>query len=151
MDTPTQGPGYLSAEAILAADDIQETDVSVPEWGGKVRVRGFSLNDLLHLRKEAGNDERAMMVAMLAAGLVHPTLSRDQAEAMLSRSAAACQRIVESMNILNGLTGAGGSLVAATQQAFPAGPVPAAGTDLGEGPGDDQGDAAPEDVAVGVG
>lgn len=30
---------YLSAEQILGADDLSYEDVSVPEWGGTVRVR----------------------------------------------------------------------------------------------------------------
>lgn len=31
--------GLLSKEGILAAQDVKHEDVSVPEWGGEVRVR----------------------------------------------------------------------------------------------------------------
>lgn len=33
---------YLTREAILAAPDLAFEDVPVPEWGGKVRVRGMT-------------------------------------------------------------------------------------------------------------
>lgn len=33
---------YLSADDILNADDLGTEDVDVPEWGGKVRVRGLT-------------------------------------------------------------------------------------------------------------
>lgn len=33
---------FLSAAAILAADDLQREAVEVPEWGGKVMVRGMT-------------------------------------------------------------------------------------------------------------
>lgn len=34
--------GYLGRDAILAAPDLAFEDVPVPEWGGKVRVRGMT-------------------------------------------------------------------------------------------------------------
>lgn len=34
--------GYLTRDAILAAGDLQFEDVDVPEWKGKVRVRGMT-------------------------------------------------------------------------------------------------------------
>jgi hypothetical protein len=34
--------GYLSKADILESDDLPSQDVDVPEWGGTVRVRGFS-------------------------------------------------------------------------------------------------------------
>lgn len=39
--TPTM-PDLLSFDDIIAADDIQTEYVSVPEWGGRVRVRSLS-------------------------------------------------------------------------------------------------------------
>ena len=35
-------PVLLGREAILKADDLPTEDVSVPEWGGTVRVRGLN-------------------------------------------------------------------------------------------------------------
>lgn len=31
--------GYLTKDAIIASQDLPYEDVSIPEWGGKVRVR----------------------------------------------------------------------------------------------------------------
>lgn len=33
---------FLSKDDILKADDLPQTEVEVPEWGGTVRVRGLS-------------------------------------------------------------------------------------------------------------
>lgn len=38
----TAKPTLLSREAILGADDIEDEYVSVPEWGGTVRVQGLT-------------------------------------------------------------------------------------------------------------
>lgn len=38
----TTKPTLLSREQILAADDIKDEYVSVPEWGGTVRVQGLT-------------------------------------------------------------------------------------------------------------
>lgn len=37
--------GYLSKESILAADDLGYQDVSVPEWGGVVRLKEMTAGD----------------------------------------------------------------------------------------------------------
>lgn len=37
--------GYLTREQILAADDVEQEEVDVPEWGGKVIVRCLTGRD----------------------------------------------------------------------------------------------------------
>jgi hypothetical protein len=34
--------GFLTAEMIFAAPDIETEDVFVPQWGGKVRIKGMT-------------------------------------------------------------------------------------------------------------
>lgn len=133
----TQG-GYLSPEAILAAQDIPEADVDTPEWGGRVRVRGLTMGEVLAIRKAVGADERAVVIHTLVAAFVHPALTLDQAEAMMGKSGAVAQRVLQAVNSLN-LIGQGGPEVAAVQADFrPApGQAPAAGP--GPDPGPDEG------------
>ena len=49
----SDGLPYLSADEILAADDIPTLDVAVPEWGGRVRVRGFDVATVNQMRRQA--------------------------------------------------------------------------------------------------
>lgn len=43
--TPTEEGPYLSREQIREAPDLQERDVDVPEWGGKVRIRPLTIDE----------------------------------------------------------------------------------------------------------
>ena len=50
---------YLTAEAILQAEDFVYDDVECPEWGGTVRVRSLSGAQRVTLKKaiDAGKDD----------------------------------------------------------------------------------------------
>ena len=71
---------FLTADDILAADDIKMEAVPVPEWGGKVRVRGFDVRTANDLRRQATiknprtNEERVdndrLEALMFCAGVV---------------------------------------------------------------------------------
>lgn len=133
----TQG-GYLSPEAILAAQDIPEADVATPEWGGQVRIRGLTMGEVLAIRKAVGSDERAVVVHTLATAFVHPALTVDQAEALLGKSGAVCQRVLQAVNGLNQVTEQGPA-VGAAQAGFPASAGTPPDADPGAGAGADQG------------
>lgn len=132
--------GWLTAEAILAAQDIPEADVATPEWGppGLVHVRGLTMAEVLAIRKAVGQDERLVVIHTLATAFTHPELTIDQAEALLSKSGNVCQRVLKAVNGLNGM-GEGGPEVPAAQRAFPDAPGNAPGPDAGASPGPDQG------------
>lgn len=137
MDMDTTQGSYLTPEAILAAQDLPETDVDTPEWGGRVRVRGLSLGEVLAIRKAVGADERAVVVHTLATAFVHPTLTVDQAEAMLGKSGAVTQRVLQAVNAMNQV-GDQGPAVGAAQAGFPAEPGTPPAADPGPRPGPDQ-------------
>lgn len=42
---------YLTRESILGAKDLQRAEVEVPEWGGKVLVRGMTANERADFEK----------------------------------------------------------------------------------------------------
>lgn len=133
----TQG-GYLSPEAILAAQDIPETDVATPEWGGQVRVRGLTMGEVLAIRKAVGSDERLVVVHTLATAFVHPTLTVDQAEALMGKSGSVCQRVLVAVNAMNQV-GDQGPAVGAAQAGFPGAPGTSPDADPGAGAGADEG------------
>ncbi len=98
----------LSIEDILAAKDIEERLVQVPEWGGAVKIKTISKGRQQNLRKQAtvnGEvDPEKLEMLMLAACLTEPAITPAQAEALREKSAAAVDRILREVMGLNGMT-----------------------------------------------
>ena len=138
MDKDTSQGQYLTPEAILAAQDISTTDVPTPEWGGMVQVRALTMGEVLAIRKAVGMDERQVVIHTLATAFVQPAITLDQAEAMLAKSGAVTQRVLQAVNGLNQV-GEAGPEVQAAQGRFPAGSGVPAAADPGQGPVPDQG------------
>ena len=105
---------YLSAESIWSANDIQESEVDVPDWGGKVKIRGLTLEQMstlatrvTHRNVRTGQDEidRELSVALtLIYGMVEPQLTEADAAKLSTKSAAAVTRIVQAINALGPTT-----------------------------------------------
>ena len=59
---------YLTAAAILQAEDFVYDDVECPEWGGTVRIRSLSGAQRVTLRKaiDNGNDNVDEMLCVMA-------------------------------------------------------------------------------------
>lgn len=101
----------LSKEAILAADDRKFVDVSVPEWGGQVRVATVEAitHDrwmAAHAKDGGGADKfRIYYVALCCVDENGKTLfSPEDVEALGKKSAQAINRIFEVASDLNGLS-----------------------------------------------
>lgn len=63
------GSKILSAAEILAADDLQTVDVEVPEWGGVVRLRsltGEEISKIIDATSQRGADRALQIVALCA-------------------------------------------------------------------------------------
>lgn len=102
---------YLSAEAILGADDLEAEDVAVPEWGGTVRVRGLSgtERDKLEARYSGDKPRDNFRAALAAAALVDADdkrMFRSEAEVkrLGDRSSAALERVCNVAMRLSGLS-----------------------------------------------
>lgn len=109
---------YLSAEAILAFDDVQVRDVPVPEWNGTVRLRSMSGRERdsfeASLREVHGKDivintvnSRAGLVARCA---INPDTGErlftdQQINALGEKNAAVLDRLYEVAAELSGLGG----------------------------------------------
>src|SRR5215468_3110224 len=100
----------LSADDIWAAHDIREQIVSVPEWGGSVRVRALDLTQMavvanasIRRNLRTGQDEADRETAMLYTlieGMVEPQLTLADAERLKAKSASAVTKIVQAINAL---------------------------------------------------
>lgn len=110
---------YLSADAILGADDLPVEDVPVPEWGGTVRVQGMTgtardkfESAMLDDKMSGVSKDRAMAnyrARLAAATLVDENGKRlFQGDAVVRRlgekSAQALTRVAEVASRLSGLS-----------------------------------------------
>lgn len=111
---------YLTADQILGADDLRSEDVSVPEWGGIVRVQGMSGTardefeaslmkdsmDGVASKDKALDNYRARLAALTMVDAEGKRLFRSPAEVkrLGQKSADALNRVVEVASRLSGLT-----------------------------------------------
>ena len=120
----------LTAENImLAAKGPETVEVDVPEWGGPVKVRGFSRAEVKALRKRCTTvttsggqrsediDTDLLEREMFLEGLVEPKLSRDHWEALQAKAAGGIETVLKAITAASGLTKAEG---AEMKSAFPA-------------------------------
>ena len=107
---------FLTKDQILGADDRGTEPVDVPEWGGKVLVRGMTGKDradyiastVLIRGKQTAPDMSNMQAKLVARCIVGDDGARlfaDQdIEALGEKSAAALERVFEVASKLSGLT-----------------------------------------------
>lgn len=103
---------FLTAEAILSADDQPKKEVKVPEWGGSVWVRTMSSVERDKYEKEVQRSEDSVpdnFRAKLAVKTVcdkdgNLLFSEDQAEALGKKSAKVLDRIFSAIMSLNGFS-----------------------------------------------
>ena len=103
--------GLLSKSAILGAADLKHEDVSVPAWGGTVRIRAMTGMERDAFRtsiaSEAGVPVGRFSAALLAATIVDEFGVRlftvDDIEALQAKSAASLDGPAEVAMRLNGL------------------------------------------------
>lgn len=123
----TEEKKYLSAQDILTADDLQEEDVYVPEWGGWVTVREVSASDRDWLEasmlKDAQTGEGVILennqggqfgadafrVRLVTLSLVDKEtkqrlFSNKQVEALGRKSNTALSKVAEVVLRVNGMT-----------------------------------------------
>lgn len=100
--------GYLKVEEILSARDLVEEDVECPEWGGKIRIRGLTVEAQDEYRKRATvKDEVDQNLAaryLFIASVVRPRFTADRVEQLSKKAAAPFNRVIKRCLVINGLT-----------------------------------------------
>lgn len=99
----------LTLEEILAAPDLAEKTVEVPEWGGTVVVRGFSKAVQQTLRREAMGEDGTLdadkvEMLMFCYGVVEPEIGSASYVALREKSAGAIDRVLKEILALSGLS-----------------------------------------------
>lgn len=101
--------GLLTKSAILAADDLKHEDVSVPEWGGEVRVRTMTgtQRNAFGAALVGEDDMVAFRVKLVVACAVgedgEPLFNDEDAQALAAKSGAALERVFLAASRLNGM------------------------------------------------
>lgn len=110
----TNGKGHmLTFEDIAAADDLRELTVEIPQWGGSVRVRELTKGQFDAIAAECvqieDRTERMIRIRLLtvAASLVEPAISAEQAEVFQAKNRLAFDRLAAALDDLNRLGGEG--------------------------------------------
>lgn len=125
---PAATYGYVSRQQIADADDITEEDVPVPEWGGKVRVRGltgeqrdeFEGSIIVEKRDpdrkgktKSSVEHRRLRAKLVVKSVVHPPDSPQAGQPMFdetdigwiaAKSAAALDRVFSTAQRLSGMS-----------------------------------------------
>lgn len=103
----------LTREAILTANDLKTVDVSVPEWGGTVRVRALTGTARDEFgRSLIGADGKpngaGYNMKLVAVSVVNEdgstTFTLDDVQVLGSKSAPALERVAEAAEALNKLS-----------------------------------------------
>jgi hypothetical protein len=104
----------LTADEILAAPDIEERIVDVPQWGGAVKIRSFSLKQVQDMRKASTGlnpatnrvevDNEELEARMFTAGMIEPAFTFKQYEQLREKSIGAIQTIMQAIMEISGLT-----------------------------------------------
>lgn len=100
----------LKVTDILAANDITEELVRVPEWGGSVRIRAFTKRRQQELRAMATDpktgqvDPHKLELQLFIHGVIEPQFAPIQATELLDKSAGAVDRVLERIMTISGMT-----------------------------------------------
>jgi len=99
---------------ILAADDIREEEIDVPEWGCSVLIRTFTRRQVSDMTKRATHRDRytqkdvihnAELEALtFVEGVADPKFTFEDYEQLQDKSISAMIRIVKAINNLSGLS-----------------------------------------------
>jgi hypothetical protein len=113
---------YLSADDIWAAKDIEERDVSVPQWPradgspGKVRIRTFSKKQADKMRKDSTGpnpnkpgrpvevDTDELEARLFTEGVIEPKFAFEDYERLQEKSAVAIGIILKAIMDASGLS-----------------------------------------------
>lgn len=97
----TEGPknvGFLSVEQILAAQDLDEREMDVPEWGGKIKIKALTNGQRHRIRQKATRnnviDDERMQLLLFIAGVIEPQFTEEHAGALRNKSSGVFDRVL---------------------------------------------------------
>lgn len=106
----TKTTRMLTVADILAASDITEEIVDVPEWGGPVTIRGLTKAKQHELRGMSTDprtgqiDTNKLEMQLFIHGVVDPKIEPIQATELLQKSAGAIDRVLKRIMTISGMS-----------------------------------------------
>lgn len=110
MAFDTQPTRLLTASEIWAVEDTPERTIEIPEWGGSVRIRGLTLEQIDRIataatrrdpRTQVETQDRSLLAAhTIIEGMLEPKLQLADIGRLRRRSATAITRIVQAISSL---------------------------------------------------
>jgi hypothetical protein len=102
----------LGIDEIVEAQDIQFTEVEVPEWGGTIRLGSLDAGELINfIEANDGPAKRNAGLRLIIKSLVNEDNKRIGTDAHLEhfkkKNAKVCSRLVDEILKLNGLDAKG--------------------------------------------
>lgn len=104
----------LTADDIWSAKDIEERTVSIPQWGGTVRIRTFSKKQVSELTKAATHRNRAtgkdevdndeLEALIFTEGMIEPKFTKEDYVKLCEKAAAPIAIILKAIMDASGLT-----------------------------------------------
>lgn len=95
----------LSFDQIAESEDVTEEDITIPEWGGEVRVRSLTRRQMKDITKAAQRrvgkriDWQADVFekGVFFYGLVHPQIDEEKYEVLLNKNQGPMQKIMDAI------------------------------------------------------
>ena len=120
----TKEPRILTYEDIIAAEDIRNSTLEVPEWGGAVRLRTFTKDVELRMRAEARGpggdvDSEKLEMLMLVYGIIEPEMTYEMVPHLRTKNAAVIDKILTEIVRMNQMGGDAIEKAVASFQAEP--------------------------------
>ncbi len=107
----------LSFEQVEDAQDIEQMELFVPEWGGSVLMKPWSTNDSLNFAEMFQKNQKQAVLHIVASSVINPDGSRmfaskAQIETLGGKSLKAVRRISNFAMQLNGISSDNAQLAA---------------------------------------
>ncbi len=97
----------LTAEDILTACDVKEEEVFVKEWGGNIKVKSLTVDQMQRIRKDAMldgvYDEEKFTMLLFTEGVSEPKFTEDQRIQLKEKSMASFGKVMVAIQKISGI------------------------------------------------
>ena len=98
----------LTADDILSSVELEEINVSVKEWGGKVKIKPLTKAEQQRIRKSCAKDDGSidnekLEMQLFIGGVVEPKFTEDQIPALRELNANAIDKVLTKIMSVSGL------------------------------------------------
>lgn len=92
----------LTLDDIVAAQDLAEDTIDVPEWGGSLLVRAMTKQRQIEIRDEGAGEKGLVELLMFTACVIEPPFTSADVAILRGKSAAVFDRVMRRILELNG-------------------------------------------------